>query len=681
MATLQNAEAAERLSKSRSEILALSLGLAALLIAVKFVLLPFPVETVGQFARWALRLALVAAPDICFVAGTCVAALAGNRMLARFPAAHTTARLLGYAVFYVLGIFGVASVGIYKWTMAPLSWQGLQMAGGVETFSSSLAAYVDLITVSVLLSAPAIVILLPFVVRRFSTLRRKNRPTHQRWRPTVLHAGTRSLRALRRIMPRGRRCALAAITGIALYGFVSHSYIQANWIDPNRWERRIAQSPHAVFLQSVLTDLVWGTALPLDDEQADLSDFAAAKPGSSTYAPKDERPKNVLIIMLESTAAEYTSLTRASEFGPAARVQRPTTPRLAEAAAQSGIIFDNCYVQAPSSCKSLASLMASVYPRTDWWLLVRDNPRFAVPTIAEQLTERGFRMCFAHSGTWSWKQRDAFLAARGGQTLLDASSIPAEKVNSWGISDRDMFDAVLDWIDHAPQRPFFALAYTIETHHPYVVRSAEIDFGVEDPNFNRYLNALHETDRQIGRMLDELRRRGLLDDTLIAITADHGESFGQHNQRIHSFAVYDAAVHVPLVLLHPSLVDHQRRDDRMAGHVDLAPTILDMLSITSPPDWQGQSLFADRARQRNYFFCTGNEIILGLREGAFKYHYYVDSGYEELFDLSQDPGETANLANHVSVGKTYRDKMADYRRRLAGLVRHQQAFWSTRLGQ
>ena len=78
------AQSTARAKTARGEILALSFGLGMLLIAAKFVLLPFPVETTGEFFRWALRLALVCAADVCFVASVCVVALLRTRLLARF---------------------------------------------------------------------------------------------------------------------------------------------------------------------------------------------------------------------------------------------------------------------------------------------------------------------------------------------------------------------------------------------------------------------------------------------------------------------------------------------------------------------------------------------------------------------------------------------------------------------
>jgi arylsulfatase A-like enzyme len=234
------------------------------------------------------------------------------------------------------------------------------------------------------------------------------------------------------------------------------------------------------------------------------------------------------------------------------------------------------------------------------------------------------------------------------------------------------------------------MAYTIETHHPYVAREPLRDFGVSDPDFNRYLNSLQAADETIGWVMGELRRRGLEDSTLVAVTSDHGESFGQHNQRIHSFSVYESAVHVPLVLLHPELREEQPpRIADVAGHIDVAPTLLAALGIDAPADWQGRSLLRSAGFQpaqigevgavddsleacatdrRIYFFATGNQVILGLRDGPFKYHYHLSTGHEELFELPSDPGEMHNLAAEQP------DRCAAYKRKLGGFVSYQRRF-------
>jgi arylsulfatase A-like enzyme len=290
-----------------------------------------------------------------------------------------------------------------------------------------------------------------------------------------------------------------------------------------------------------------------------------------------------------------------------------------------------------------------------------------VPTVTEVLHKQGYRTCYAHSGYWSWRNRDRFFKDRVG-TLLDAEQMPDKKINSWGVNDKAMLQATLDWIDADPERPFFLLAYTIETHHPYCVPDEPLKFDVDDEEEQAYLNAIRGTDEYIAWYLRELDERKLLDDTLVVITSDHGEAFGQHNQRSHNFGVYEPNVHIPLVMLHPSLKDLPRRIESPREQIDLAPTVLDMLGYKSPGVWQGRNLFRPDDGRPAYFYCVGNCVVLGLRDGAYKYHFYVDSGEEELFDMKADPRETKNIA------AKHPDRCRDYQRRVGGLARYQRIF-------
>ena len=611
----------------RHDVLSLALGLAAVLVAAKCALLPFPVTTAAEFARWCLRLGIVVSPDLCFVAALTTLSLLACRGAQAVPLLRRCARPGCFAVYYACGLYAVASISIYRWTMVPLTVPLLQLAGGDLKAGSSLAACLEGGSLLALSAGPLALLAAPWLTRRL--------PWFRRGAPLPWAVGI----------------ALLAVT--VAYGATCRAYVRAAWTDPNRWERRIAQSPHVVLLASCFSQSNLSTMLA----DADRSDFEGTRRQPRRFDPlSGRRPRNVVLIVLESTGVEYLDA-----YGG----RFETMPRLTRAAAQGGVVFENFYVQTPNSCKSLVALTAGIYPRLDWSLLVRDAPEFDVPTIAEVLKPHGYRSCFAHSGYWSWKQRDGYLRRRGADALIDAEVLPDAKVNSWGVADRAMYGACLDWIDQDPQQPFFLLAYTIETHHPYVARPPLHDFGVADEDFNRYLNALRAADENIAWLLDELRRRDLLDSTLVAVTADHGESFGQHNQRIHSFSLYESAVHVPLVLLHPGLPPG--RAGAVRQQIDLAPTLLELLGIDPPPQWQGRSLW-DEQPARSYFFATGNEVALGLRDGRYKYHYYVNSGHEELFDVDADPDELNNLATEHAA-------LCDgYQRRLGGLVQFQKEF-------
>lgn len=636
---------ASNAAAARRTLFSLAFGLALIVLGTKFVLLPFPVTNLAELVRWALRLAIVAAPDVCFVAAlTAICALAA-RPAARWPALCRPWSVSMFSLYCLAGVYAVASVPMYRVTMTPLTVRLLSFAGGPVVMGSSIRECLSAANVAALLLAPAALLLAPLIMRRC--------PWFRTGAPFPLAAW----------------CLAMPLAG--LYGAVCQGYVETHWTDPNRWERRIAQSPHAVFLKSCVTELCGDASPAAGFAAADESDFqlrptvpsaGGADPASPLVAAtQGDRPRNVVLIVLESTSAEYLSVYGA---------RYAATPRLADLVQRHGVAFDNVYVQAPSSCNSLISLTASVYPRPDWTLMVRDSPAFEIPTIMQVLAPRGYRSCFLHSGYWSWKNRDRYLTDRGAGTLLDASNLPAEKVNSWGVSDRAMFRAALEWIDAQRGAPFFLLAYTIETHHPYVAAEPLVDYGASDPDFNRYLNALHAADENIGWFAAELAARGLEDSTLVAVTADHGESFGQHGQRVHSFGVYEPNVHVPLILLHPSLADLPRHARAIGQHIDIAPTLLDALAVPPPADWQGRSLLRGAGDARAYFFSVANEVVLGLRDGDFKYHYYVDGGQEELFDLAHDPAELVNLAAQE------RDRCAACRSRVAGLVSYQRKFLS-----
>ena len=620
--------------------LALAGSLAAVGVVGKWILLPFPVSTLGECVRWLLRLAVISAPDICFACGLAVVCWFVAYTLRWWPSlVGRTWRRCSMGLFALCAVYTVASVPMFKVTKVPFTVRLLSFVGGPDVMLSSAGEYFPAGTVALLIGCPLAVLMAPWALRR-------------QWARHVL-------------APVGWKTVVIALAAVAAGGVVCRRYVKAEWTDPNRWERRIARSPHWVLFASCVEEMSKDRPFThtYSFDEIDDSDFrnpsgAAESPSARPLVPPEGRPKNVILIVLESTGVDYFG-THGSRF--------PTTPNIDRLAAEKGVVFDNVYSQAASSCKSLVALSNSVYPRPDWLLIVRDNPQFDVIGLPQVLKENGYRTCYAHSGYWAWQKRDRFLKARGVDAVLDASTHPEHQISSWGIDDQAMYQDVLDWIDAEPGKPFFAFAYTIETHHPYYPPKDLYDFGVKDEEQARYLNALRAADAKIAWLIDELSKRGLAESTLIAITADHGEAFGEHNQRTHSFGIYEQTVHVPLVLLHSSLKDMPRHDDNVGRHIDIAPTLLDLLNLPAPTVWQGRSLFRQRDR-RAYFLSVGNEVVLGLRDGRYKYHYYVDTSLEELFDLQTDRGESQNLATAEP------QRAREYRRRLGGWVTYQREF-------
>jgi len=287
-------------------------------------------------------------------------------------------------------------------------------------------------------------------------------------------------------------------------------------------------------------------------------------------------------------------------------------------------------------------------------------------SIAEALRASGYQTGFIAAGDPDWAGGGDFLERHGFQQIIHGKELNAKKVSSWGTEDRFMFSRMIEWIDEHRQHPFFLMAWTDQTHNPYPIGPDQslVDVVGKDSvkkNLRNYLSLVREADTQIGALLDSLRARGLGDSTLVVITGDHGEAFGQyHGGNGHGFTVYDEEVHVPLMLWNPVMFAKGFRSNVVGSHQDLAPTVLAVLGIAAPSEWQGRSLF-DRSRSpRAYMFAAAwGEYLLGVREGSLKYIYDARAGDEELYDLAGDPHEQNNIVDKKrSVAARLRQRLA-----------------------
>jgi arylsulfatase A-like enzyme len=231
-----------------------------------------------------------------------------------------------------------------------------------------------------------------------------------------------------------------------------------------------------------------------------------------------------------------------------------------------------------------------------------------------------------------------------------------------------MVDGVAQFIKRDPNRPFFVMAWSSQTHHPYEPSPGVplLDLWQQrEPtpdtfDLGRYLNVVHQTDGQLGRLFETIRRSGLEDDTLVVVTGDHGQAFGYpHDTFGHGRTAYEEDVHVPLLFWYPRIYKTATRADTVGSHVDLAPTIAELVGLPPAPDWQGRSLFDTAHSPRAYFYSADDEFTLGIREGNWKYIFNLRDGIQELYDLHLDPNELHNVAT------SYPERSARMRQRLA----------------
>jgi len=166
---------------------------------------------------------------------------------------------------------------------------------------------------------------------------------------------------------------------------------------------------------------------------------------------------------------------------------------------------------------------------------------------------------------------------------------------------------------------------------------------------NRYLGSLRSSDAAIGKVLDHLKKRGLLDSTLVVITGDHGQAFGEHRFRIHGHTIYEEELHIPLILISSQIKTEKR--DTLGGMIDLAPTLLHILGLPLEPSWKGRSLFDPHRPDRVFMFAPNQDMVAGYREGTHKFMYSVTRDRTLVYDLANDPAEKHNLADDYDAKK------------------------------
>jgi arylsulfatase A-like enzyme len=346
----------------------------------------------------------------------------------------------------------------------------------------------------------------------------------------------------------------------------------------------------------------------------------------------------VIFVVLESVGSQYMGL-----YGG----RFPSTPRL-DAESRHSLIFDNIYSHSVWSSSALLAMTISRYPKITWRQSTEDEPQMPGEALGTLLRSRGRRTAFMTPSTLTWARWDLFLSGRGFDRVLTADHLGVPFSTSWGVDDRVVFDRALHWLDEDSDRPFFLMIWTMQGHHPYVPAKDQpvVEYPTaKDPLHNNFLNCLWETDRQLGRLFDGLRRRKLDQNTLVVIVGDHGEAFGEpHAVWSHGMWLYEECIKVPCILWYPPFFQGERRDT-VGGHLDLNPTITDLLSLPPESTWQGRSLFDPNRLSRAFVFSANGDYRLGIRDGNWKYIYNANEGGHELFDLASDPDEQTNLAD------------------------------------
>ncbi len=355
---------------------------------------------------------------------------------------------------------------------------------------------------------------------------------------------------------------------------------------------------------------------------------------------RDPQP-NLLIVTFDTTRYDRFGVTGDPE------AQTPVV----DALAARGVLFERAYASVPITLPSHTTIFTGFEPRVHG---VRSNGRFKVPEAAETLAEILKRSGYQTAAMVSAFVLDGRYNLDQGFDVYGDDVEPKSDPFSPMVQQRDAVattDEALAWLAaRSRETPYMLWVHYYDPHQP---RTVELPFrGMSDG----YRAEIAYTDEQLGRLLAVVDAADDARATLIAFTADHGESLGEHGEETHAILAYDSTLHVPLILAGPG-VPAGVRTRAMARHIDLLPTLLGALALRVPDTLPGRNLLAAAAAEAavtsdleltSSFECRESETSLGwlpiegVRTQRWKYTALPEP--VELYDVIADPSETINLA-------------------------------------
>jgi choline-sulfatase len=322
------------------------------------------------------------------------------------------------------------------------------------------------------------------------------------------------------------------------------------------------------------------------------------------------------------------------------------TPAI-DALAHDGVVFERAYSHSPQTLPAHASLLSGRLPFETG---VRDNLGFVIKAgerlLPQMLRERGYTTGGIVSAYVLRKET----GISQGFDFFDGEMPPMAPDRLGGPVRRDgaESEAIAEhWLDSLGSSRAFLFLHLYEPHKPHTPPARFAEFAAYD-------GEIAYADEIVGRLVRYLKTHQLYDRSTIVLLSDHGEGLGDHGEQEHGLFVYEEAIHVPLIIKQAGGTGAGRRVSDLVQHLDLVPTVLELVKAPVPGNLGGRSLkplldATGRLPERAIYsealygrYHFGWSELIALTDGRYR---YIKAPREELYDLERDPGERENLAD------------------------------------
>jgi arylsulfatase A-like enzyme/Flp pilus assembly protein TadD len=376
--------------------------------------------------------------------------------------------------------------------------------------------------------------------------------------------------------------------------------------------------------------------------------------------------RHIVLISMDTTRADYLSC-----YG----YQHKTTPNI-DAVAAEAVRFEQAIAPIPLTLPSHSTMLTGTIPPYHG---IHDNLNYMLAdsnlTLAEMLKASGYTTGGIIS---SYVLEDGFGLGQGFDTYDDEFD---EIDNQLGAERRggEVSAHAIKWLDENRDEDFFLFLHYYDPHSPYdppepyrglfgSIAAAEAIGLTDNTSLTAdtdekkkvfkltYAEELAYTDHCIGQVINKLKSLDLYDSTLLIITGDHGEAFGEREEMGHGYYIYQESIHVPLIVKLPGQ-QTAKTVSGAVGLIDITPTVCSLLGIEAPQYIQGRDLSGalfdepleddDRYIYSESLLATKYKAspLLAVTGNRFK---YIQTARPELYDLIDDPGETHNLVDAQS---------------------------------
>ncbi len=352
---------------------------------------------------------------------------------------------------------------------------------------------------------------------------------------------------------------------------------------------------------------------------------------------------NVVLITIDTLRADHVGC-----YG----YQQIKTPNI-DGLAADGVRFERAFAVVPVTLPSHTSMLTGTYPMLSGMHDFSGNKLSPLqPTLASVLKQAGYQTGAVVAS--------AVLDSRFGLNQgfdfyydhFDFSRLDESNLDEMERPGNVVADVTLDWLAKNSQKKFFLWMHLYDPHFPYHPPEPYSSEYAAQP----YDGEIAFADEQVGRLLRFLKEKGIYQNTLIVLCGDHGESLGEHGEKTHGFFIYNATMHVPLIIRLPENAAARTVADPVSL-VDLMPTVLGAVGLEVPSQVQGRSLLPQLRGEGDHDDQASRDRVLygetflprihfnwsELRGSENTKYHFIDAPRPELYDLAKDPDEVHNL--------------------------------------